>query len=93
MTRKEIESRNEQMRLYKAEGHSMSEVAEKFQVSKYTAQAICKGIAPQTQRRCKTYRNQYTNGEYDRIENCKKIIKKQMKISSILTDSRVLMDM
>ena len=64
------------MRLYKAEGHSMSEVAEKFQVSKHTAQAICKGIAPQTQRRCKTYRNQYTNGEYDRIENCKKIIKK-----------------
>lgn len=36
-----------EMRRYKAQGHSMPEVAEKFNVSKGTAQRICKGIAPQ----------------------------------------------
>lgn len=35
------------MRAYKAAGHSMAEVAEKFNVSKGTAQNICKGIEPQ----------------------------------------------
>lgn len=37
-----------EMRAYKAEGHTMEEVAEKFGVSKGTAQNICKGICPQT---------------------------------------------
>lgn len=75
MTKQEKELRNEQMRRYKASGHSMQEVAEKFNVSKGTAQQICKGIAPQGFRSCKTYRNQYTNGEYDRIEHCRNIVR------------------
>ena len=37
----------EQMRQYKAEGHSMREVAEKFGVCEATALKVCKGIAPQ----------------------------------------------
>lgn len=37
----------EQMRQYKAEGHSMREVAEKFGVCEATALKACKGIAPQ----------------------------------------------
>lgn len=44
---------HEQMRRYKAQGHTMSEVAEKFNVSKGTAQNICKGIAPQQSQRAK----------------------------------------
>jgi predicted nucleic acid-binding Zn ribbon protein len=38
---------HEQMRQYKAEGHTMGEVAEKFGVCEGTAQLICKGINPQ----------------------------------------------
>lgn len=38
---------HDQMRKYKAEGHTMGEVAEKFCVSEGTAQNICKGINPQ----------------------------------------------
>lgn len=38
------------MRRYKAEGHTMGEVAEKFCVTQATAQTICKGIAPQKPR-------------------------------------------
>lgn len=37
----------EAMRCYKAEGHTMSEVADKFGVSISSAQSFCKGIAPQ----------------------------------------------
>lgn len=47
MTRAEKEVRNEKMRRYKAEGHTMKEVAEHFSVSLSIAQAKCKGIAPQ----------------------------------------------
>lgn len=35
------------MREYKAQGHTMGEVAKKFGVTKATAQNICKGINPQ----------------------------------------------
>ena len=38
---------HEEMRKYKAEGHSMQEVADKFGVSQNTAQNVCKGICPQ----------------------------------------------
>ena len=38
---------HDEMRRYKAEGHSMQEVADKFGVCKGTAQSICRGIAPQ----------------------------------------------
>lgn len=48
------------MKAYKSEGHSVDEVAERFGVSSGTAQQVTKGIAPQTQRRPKSYRNQYT---------------------------------
>lgn len=54
-------------RAYKAEGHSHDEVAEKF--GKSTAWSItwCKGISPQGMRPVKHLRNQYTNGECDRV--------------------------
>lgn len=73
MTREEKAIRNEQMKVYKAEGHTMAEVAERFGVKKCTVQMICKGIAPQ-KRPVVNLRNQYTNGTFDRIENCKRII-------------------
>ena len=69
MTKEDREFRNRQMRQYKAEGHSISEVAEHFGLSDGTAGKICKGIAPQRSRPCKTYRNQYTNGQFNRIDN------------------------
>lgn len=47
MTHAEKEIRNEAMRLYKAEGHTNQEVAEKFNLTETTANLICKGIAPQ----------------------------------------------
>ncbi len=47
MTHAEKEIRNEAMRLFKAEGHTMQEVADKFNLSTGTVQLICKGIAPQ----------------------------------------------
>lgn len=44
---KRLDKRNESMRNYKAQGHTMQETADKFGVSKAVAQQICKGIAPQ----------------------------------------------
>lgn len=72
MTRKEKAIRNEQMKIYKAEGHTMAEVAERFGVAEGTAQNICKGIAPQFER-CHLH-NQYTGGSFDRIANCQRIL-------------------
>ena len=46
MTREEREKRNAEMREYKAQGHSMKEVAERFSYSEALASQICKGIAP-----------------------------------------------
>ena len=45
------------MREYKAQGHSMQEVADHFGVCEQTAQRACKGISPQTSRRHQVYRN------------------------------------
>lgn len=42
-------TRAEQMRQYKAEGHTSKEVARKYGVSECYARQICKGIAPQGQ--------------------------------------------
>lgn len=47
MTRAEKAERNELMRQYKAQGHTMQEVANKFGLAAQSAQRICKGIAPQ----------------------------------------------
>lgn len=41
------DSRDKAMREYKAQGYTMSDVANKFGVSEMTAQRVCKGIAPQ----------------------------------------------
>lgn len=60
MNREERNKRNEAMKAYKAEGHSFDEVSEHFGVSRSLAQQVTKGIAPQTYRRPKSYRNQYT---------------------------------
>ena len=63
MTHKETHAMWEEMRKYKAEGHSMGEVAERFGVTTAYAQKTCKGIAPQTNRRPSHYRNQYIRSE------------------------------
>lgn len=68
MTHKERAEVREAMKAYKAEGHTMAEVADKFGCTKNYAQKICKGIAPQ-QSRPEVYRNQYTNGTFDREAN------------------------
>ena len=47
MTREEIARRHEDMRAFKAEGHTAKEVAEKFGCSVDSARSICRGIAPQ----------------------------------------------
>lgn len=62
------EARYVKYREYKAQGHTMKEVAEKFGISEATAQKVCKGIAKQIARP-EVYRNQYTSGEFDRIAN------------------------
>lgn len=57
----------EAMRKYKADGHSMSEVAKEFGVAKKTAQYICKGIAPQK-------RTPTNKGKLQNIDNVIRII-------------------
>ena len=68
MTHKERAEVREAMKAYKAEGHTMAEVADKFGYTKGYVQMICKGIAPQ-QSQPEVYRNQYTNGTFDREAN------------------------
>ena len=75
-TREERAALRNAMMAYKAEGHSMPEVAEKFGYSKAYTQIICKGIAPQPSK-CKTYRNQYTGSDFDREANAKRYIKER----------------
>ena len=48
------------MKAFKAEGHNMREVAERFGVSEGTATKICKGIAPQKAKPPEWKNNQYT---------------------------------
>lgn len=73
MTHAEREIRREEMKAYKADGHTMQEVADCFGVTQGYAQIICKGIAPQ-KAKPQQYRNQYTNGKYDREANAIRII-------------------
>lgn len=68
MTHKERAEVREAMKAYKAEGHTMAEVADKFGYTKEYVQRICKGIAPQ-QSQPEVYRNQYTNGTFNREAN------------------------
>lgn len=65
--------RNEQMRQYKALGHTMGEVAAKFNVTKGVAQSVCQGIAPQIARP-EIYRNQYTKVGYDAEAHVRQMI-------------------
>jgi 5-methylcytosine-specific restriction endonuclease McrA len=68
MTREEKAERNEEIRRYKAEGHTHKETAEKFGLSKGTVQQIARGIAPQTERRPDVYRNQWSSRDQtDRV--------------------------
>lgn len=46
-THEDKQKKYKRMREFKAEGHTMQEVADKFDVSQQTAQYVCKGIAPQ----------------------------------------------
>ncbi len=75
-TREERAAIREAMRTYKAEGHTMSEVAERFGYSKPYVQRVCKGIAPQ-QAIPKTYSNQYTHKDFDRVANAKRYIEER----------------
>lgn len=60
MTHEESHKMWEEMKKYKADNHSLGEVAERFGVTEGYASMICKGICPQSDRRPKHYRNQYT---------------------------------
>lgn len=60
---------HDEMRRYKADGHTMQEVADKFGVSKGTAQQICKGIAPQ-----ESHRAPSNKGTLQNIDNVVSII-------------------
>ena len=62
------EKRYEEYRTYKAEGHTMNEVASRFGINEATVNRVCKGIAPQKQP-VEAKRNQYTNGVFDREAN------------------------
>lgn len=64
MTRAEKHQRWEEMRAYKAQGHTMQEVADKFGLSKQTAQQICKGIKPQKPDLKGKARNQWTSKDF-----------------------------
>lgn len=75
-TREERAALREAMRAYKAEGHTMSEVADRFGYSKLYVQRVCKGIAPQ-QAIPKAYRNQYTHKDFDRVANAKRYIEER----------------
>jgi len=65
--KKPCTDKHDEMRKYKAEGHSMCEVAEKFHVSEKTAMRVCKGIAPQKAKNP-------NKGVLQDIENVKRII-------------------
>ena len=65
---------HEEMRAYKAEGHTMGEVAERFGVCKGTATQICKGIAPQKPKPPKDGYHAPNKGVLQNIENVKNII-------------------
>lgn len=63
------EVRYQKMREYKAQGHSLSEVAKHFNVDRSTAQKICRGIAPQSMER--TAEKTYGEREQNAIEMIK----------------------
>lgn len=67
-TLKYTKSQLKDMCAYKEKGHTMDEVADRFGCSVAYAQKTCKGIAPQ-QSRPEVYRNQYTDGTFDREAN------------------------
>lgn len=69
--------KHEEMRKYKAQGHTMQEVAEKFGVSKPTAQKTCKGICPQKARPPKDGYKAHNKGTLQEIENVISIINKR----------------
>lgn len=56
----------EVLRKFKAQGHTMKEVAERFGVSQGHAQFVCKGISPQRDRP-QEYRNAYSGIDKDAI--------------------------
>lgn len=64
MTRQEKAIRNEAMCVYKSQGHTNQEVADKFGVTKQTAERICKGIAPQKPNLKGKARNQWTSVDF-----------------------------
>lgn len=72
------EKRNVDMQSYKEQGHSIQEVADRFGVTKSVAQSVCKGIAPQTDRKPKQYRNGYTKGDFDRDAYATKIVSERI---------------
>lgn len=73
MTRQEIASIHEQMRAYKAEGHTNKEVALKFGYSCQRTQIICAGICNMSHEH-----NQYTDGRFDRVANAARLVKERL---------------
>jgi 5-methylcytosine-specific restriction endonuclease McrA len=72
MTKEERNKRNEEIRAYKAQGHTNKETAKVFGISYEHCKLICRGLPT-------VYKNQYTENEKSkekRLENCKRIIKR-----------------
>ena len=82
MTKAEREVRNNEFRAYKALGYSLDEVAEHFGVKVGVVQYACAGMPSKPLKKRKipdrskiNYRNQFTSGNYDQIENAKRLIR------------------
>ena len=72
MTRAEKAERNELMREYKSQGHTMQEVAEEFGLTVSSTQRICKGIAPQH------------NDLKGRPNKCKGVLQEESKVAKFI---------
>lgn len=71
LTHKQTAELKDAMREYKAQGHTMQEVADYFGYSYATTEKTCRGVAPQ---KPKQYKNQYINGSFDREANAREMV-------------------
>ena len=67
----------ELLREYKAQGHTMKEVAERFGVSQAIANVACKGIAPQVGRP-QEYKNGWTKEDFNRDVYAENFVKERI---------------
>jgi len=81
MTHAEKEVRNQEIVTLRKQGQSMAQIAEAYNLTISGVQRICKlhgvaGVMSERKAVVKEYRNQYTNGKFDREANAKRYIEK-----------------